>query len=103
MLGIYFDEYNELSDVKRNEMKHKYNPKKLFLKKYNSYYWSDKKELVDKEESVDLSDIPPLAGDKEEVKEGKGLKMFTPEKLLTRLPISLAQIKAGNNSYRLKK
>ena len=33
---------------------------------------------------------------------GTGLKTFTPNKLLIRLPILLAQIKAGNNSYRLK-
>ena len=45
--------------------------------------------------------MPPLEGD-EEVKEGKGLKIFTGNKLLTRLPILLAQIKAGNNSNKLK-
>ena len=31
-----------------------------------------------------------------------GLKILTPNKLLARLPILLAQIKAGNNSYKLK-
>ena len=36
--------------------------------------------------------MPPLEGD-EEVKEGKGLKIWTPNKLLTRLSILLAQIK----------
>ena len=41
-------------------------------------------------------------GDEEEVKEGQGLSILTPNKLLTRLPISLAQIKAGKNSYKLK-
>ena len=46
--------------------------------------------------------MPQLEGDEEEVKEGNRLKMLTPNKLLTRLPILLAQIKAGNNSYRLK-
>ena len=45
--------------------------------------------------------MPPLEGD-ERVKEGKGLKIITPNKLLTRLPISLALIKAGNNSYKFK-
>ena len=38
----------------------------------------------------------------ESKKEGKGLKILTPNKLLTRLPILLAQIKAGNNSKELK-
>ena len=43
--------------------------------------------------------MPPLEGD--EVKEEKGLKILTPNKLLTRFSILLAQIKAGNNSYKL--
>ena len=54
----------------------------------------------DEEKLVDLSNMPPL-GDKE-VKEGKVLKILTPNKPLTRLPILLAQIKAGNNSNKLK-
>ena len=29
---------------------------------------------------------------------GKGLKILTPKQLLHRLPIALAQVKAGNNS-----
>ena len=33
---------------------------------------------------------------------GKGLKILTPRQMLTRLPISLAQLKAGNNSEKLK-
>ena len=32
-----------------------------------------------------------------------GIKVLTPNKLLTRLPVLLAQTKAGNNSYKLKK
>ena len=35
--------------------------------------------------------------------EGARLKILTPNKLLTRLPILLAQIKAGNNSNKFKK
>ena len=34
--------------------------------------------------------------------EGKGLKILTPNQMLSRLPISLAQLKAGNNSKKLK-
>ena len=30
--------------------------------------------------------------------EGKGLKILTPNQMLKRLPIALAQVKAGNNS-----
>ena len=38
---------------------------------------------------------------KEEEQEGKGLKILTPNQMLKRLPIALAQIKAGNNSESL--
>ena len=34
--------------------------------------------------------------------EGQGLKILTPQKIFSRLPISLAQVKAGNNSQKLK-
>ena len=34
--------------------------------------------------------------------EGKGLKILTPNQMLSRLPITLAQLKAGNNSKKLK-
>ena len=33
---------------------------------------------------------------------GEGLKILTPNQMLSRLPISLAQLKAGNNSEKLK-
>ena len=33
--------------------------------------------------------------------EGAGLKILTPKQILQRLPIALAQIKAGNNSQSL--
>ena len=33
---------------------------------------------------------------------GLGLKILTPNQLLRRLPITLAQLKAGNNSEKLK-
>ena len=36
-------------------------------------------------------------------KKGQGLKMLTPNQTLSRLPITLAQLKAGNNSEKLKK
>ena len=68
----------------------------IYSLKQNYYPWfenekrGDKKESIDKEESADLNDMPPLEGDEEEVK--KGLKSLTPNKLLTRLTILLAKI-----------
>ena len=34
--------------------------------------------------------------------QGQGLKILTPDQMLGRLPITLAQLKAGNNSQKLK-
>ena len=100
-------------------MGNKYDPITLFLGTYNYDDWFknekstdttriiDKQESTnttrksDKEKSVDLSDILPLEGD-EEVKEGKGSEVLTPNKLLSRIPILLAQIKSANNSHKLK-
>ena len=57
--------------------------------------------VLNKPENLTLNfiedDLPPLQGDKE-----VNLEPVTPNKLLTRLPILLAQIKDGNNSYKLK-
>ena len=119
-LGICFGEYYELADDKRDKVKHKYYPKKLFLKTCNYDYWFENEELYDTtqkskkgelsdptktdEKSTDLPPIPALEhdDDEEEVKEEKRLKILAPNKLLTILPILLAQIKAGNNSNKLK-
>ena len=34
--------------------------------------------------------------------EGQGIKILTPNQMFSRLPISLAQLEAGNNSNKLK-
>ena len=48
-----------------------------------------------------LPPMPLLEGG-DDVKEGKRLKILPQIKLLTRLPVLLAQIKAENNLYKLK-
>ena len=37
-----------------------------------------------------------------EKQEGQGIKIPTPNQMLSRLPISLAQLEAGNNSEKIK-
>ena len=46
--------------------------------------------------------MPPLGGDKEEGKQGKGQKILTLSKLLTRFSVLLAPIERCSNSYELK-
>ena len=51
-----------------------------------------------------LNFMKEMMGDekqKSSEKKGKGLKIMTPNQLLTRLPILLAQKQAGNNSQKL--
>ena len=38
----------------------------------------------------------------EQNQQGQGLKILTPNQMLNRLPIALAQLQAGNNSNNLK-
>ena len=76
-------------------------PKNIFLKGCDYSVWSE--ESIDKEELTDIQQMPQLEGDEDEVEKEKGLKVLTSNKLLTRLPILLVQIKARNNSYKLKK
>ena len=49
-----------------------------------------------------FSDMLPQECDEQEAEEGKGHKILTPNKLLTRLPKLLAKIKPGNMSYKLE-
>ena len=79
-------------------MGNKYGPINLILETYNYNIWFENEESDDTtSRKSDLSDMPPIEGDKEEVKEGKGLKILTPNKLLIILPILLVQTKARNN------
>ena len=89
----FYDGYNELSDAKRYNLHQKFKPRNLKLKDYDYDEWFTEEELDDEEK---LDDLPPLEGD-EQVKEGKGLKVLTPNNLLTRLSILLTQIKNGKN------
>ena len=46
--------------------------------------------------------MPLLEGDEEEVNEGKGLKIFTLNKILTRLAVLLATNKSSKSFNKLK-
>ena len=49
--------------------------------------------------TTDMSDLESEEFAKQRKKQkGQGVKILTPQQMLSRLPISLAQLKAGNNS-----
>ena len=57
-------------------------------------------------EETDTTDMPDLESKESAAQrrehEGKGLKILTPQQILSRLTISLARLKARNNSKKLK-
>ena len=59
----------------------------------------DEKEI---KEPNKLLDINKKILDFNREQQGLGLKILTPDQMLSRLPITLAQLKAGNNSEKLK-
>ena len=101
----YYDQYDELSDAEIDKLNQKFKLINLKLKDYDYDGWSTEEELDNKRLEGDeegLNYLPPQEDVEEEVKEEKGMKILTSNELSTRLPILLAQIKAGNNSYKLK-
>ena len=46
--------------------------------------------------------MPELESEEPAEQKGVGLKILTPDQMLSRLPITLAQLKAGNDSEKLK-
>ena len=61
-------------------------------------------DYIVSDENVSYSDSKQDFFDSEfsDTKERKGLQILTPDQMLSRLPITLAQLKAGNNSENLK-
>ena len=84
--------------------------KSVEANKEGSFEIFEEKSNKEKQESVeepDTKDMPELESEKSAAKRrnksgGKGLKILTPDQMLSRLRIPLAQLKAGNNSQKLK-
>ena len=60
----------------------------------------EQKEIEKPNERVNI--VEEILEFNKQRKERKGLKILTPDQMLSRLPITLAQLKAGNNSEKLK-
>ena len=61
----------------------------------------DKVSRVEKNEKI-IDIVEMILELNSEKQLGSGLKILTPNQMLSRLPITLAQLKAGNNSEKLK-
>ena len=60
----------------------------------------DEKEIEKPNEIVDI--VEKILELNNQNQQDQGLKILTPDQMISRLPISLAQLKAGNNSEKLK-
>ena len=65
------------------------------------------KEMPEEERKIEKPDkmvklVEDILRFNKQKQEGQGIKILTPSQMLSRLPISLAQLQAGNNSEKLK-
>ena len=60
-----------------------------------------KKKKIEKPDKI-LKIVEEVLKFNEQKQLGEGLKILAPNQMLSRLPITLAQLKAGNNSEKLK-
>ena len=62
---------------------------------------SEKERKIEKSDKV-VEIVREILRFNKQKQEGQGIKILTPNQMLSRLPISLAQLEAGNNSNKLK-
>ena len=80
-------------------------PRQKMLQIFN-YLKENFNEPKTDDEELNTIDMPDSESEESAAQrrnqQGKGLKILTPNQMLSRLPISLVQLKAGNNSQKLK-
>ena len=106
--NYYFIKYQNPSDMYKKLLKTKgkknedqvYSIKEILdqIKKFNK---SAKEYMIKKNENI-INIVERILYFNQLEQQGSGLKILTPNQMLSRLPITLAQLKAGNNSEKLK-
>ena len=111
LFNAYFTDYQNPSSMYKKLSRTKgavnevrvYSIKKVLSKlKIVKNVPKDKVSKVEKNEKI-IDIVEMILDLNSEKQSGKGLKILTPNQILSRLPISLAQLHAGNNSEKLKK
>ena len=91
----------DASDEKNKDMVGSINKKLTELKNIVQNVPKDKVSKVEENEKI-IDIVERILELNSEKQLGLGLKILTPNQMLSRLPITLAQLKAGNNSEKLK-
>ena len=110
LFNNYFDYLNpdtmfrrlrDSSDEKNKDMVESINKKLTKMKNIVKNVPKDKVSKIEENEKIiDIIERILELNNKKQL--GIGLKMLIPNQMLSRLPITLAQLKAGNNSEKLK-
>ena len=98
---MYSKEYDSFLPFKSIISDSTYEPENVFFDDFYDSYDLHKKSVKTTLEG-DMLSMPSLDGDEVKQKKRIKIKIFTPSKLFTRLPVLFAKTKAGNNSYKLK-
>ena len=85
---------------KNHELVNKINSGLKDFKKENKKI-SEEERITEKSDKI-IKTVKKILKFNKRKQEGQGIKILTPNQMLSRLPISLAQLQAGNNSEKLK-
>ena len=99
-MSMAIDEQDQLLRY-TNKLKSKTKPHTPESKKVKEDVLNSARALLKERETVFKAFESGIFLKPEELKKGARLKVLTPKQMLQRLPIALAQIKAGNNSESL--
>ena len=88
---------SSLGQITSGDPEHKEDYQKDAIKNAKNLYNARQKNIDLFNDSAKISS-EAIYKSKQNKTEGKGLKILTPKQMIQRLPISLAQVKAGNNS-----
>ena len=62
---------------------------------------SEEKEEIEKPDKI-IDIVAEIIAFNKKIQSGRGLKILTPDQMLSSLPVTLAQLKAGNSSEKRK-
>ena len=92
---------NETNDIeKNNKLVNVINSGLKDFKKEIKKMSKEEKEIEDPESIIEI--FEEILKFNQQKQEGQGIKILSPNQMLSRLSISLAQLQAGNNSEKLK-
>ena len=91
---------NDIKDMEKNNKVNAINSELKDLKEEIKEMSQEQREIEKPNKIVKI--VEDIIKFIKQTQQGKDLKILTPSQMLSRLPITLAQLKAGNNSEKLK-